>query len=354
MYNEFYGFSEQPFDITPDPKFLFLTESHREALASMNYGIKERKGFISISGEVGTGKTTLIHQLLDSLERGVKVVFISQTKVTFEQLLREIILELKLRLVGEQNKLSLTRRFNQYLIKRLALDNNLAIIIDEAQHLSIEALEELRMLSNLETATAKLLQIILVGQPELEDKLNSRELRQLKQRIVIRRRILPLREEDSRRYIEHRLKIVGSSTSQVFTPDALSMICHYSKGIPRTINILCDNAFLIGHGHGKKKVNPLTIQEVIRHMEALPRRELVEENAGYQKKNRSWSSILRRLLPRISYAALPLFLLILLILLGIGNVGGIQDNLEPETSVQEGVTGQKVSSPRLGPIPYCP
>jgi general secretion pathway protein A len=337
MYNEFYGFSEQPFDITPDPKFLFLTESHREALASMNYGIKERKGFISISGEVGTGKTTLIHQLLDSLERGVKVVFISQTKVTFEQLLREIILELKLRLVGEQNKLSLTRKFNQYLIKRLALDNNLAIIIDEAQHLSIEALEELRMLSNLETATAKLLQIILVGQPELEDKLNSRELRQLKQRIVIRRRILPLREEDSRRYIEHRLKIVGSSTSQVFTPDALSMICHYSKGIPRTINILCDNAFLIGHGHGKKKVNPLIIQEVIRHMEALPRKEWVEENTGYPKRNRSWASILRRLLPRISYAALPLFLLILLILLGIGNVGGIQENLELETSVQQAV-----------------
>jgi general secretion pathway protein A len=303
----------------------------------MNYGIKERKGFISISGEVGTGKTTLIHQLLDSLERGVKVVFISQTKVTFEQLLREIILELKLRLVGEQNKLSLTRKFNQYLIKRLALDNNLAIIIDEAQHLSIEALEELRMLSNLETATAKLLQIILVGQPELEDKLNSRELRQLKQRIVIRRRILPLREEDSRRYIEHRLKIVGSSTSQVFTPDALSMICHYSKGIPRTINILCDNAFLIGHGHGKKKVNPLIIQEVIRHMEALPRKEWVEENTGYPKRNRSWASILRRLLPRISYAALPLFLLILLILLGIGNVGGIQENVELETSVQQAV-----------------
>jgi hypothetical protein len=203
--------------------------------------------------------------------------------------------------------------------------------------LSIEALEELRMLSNLETATAKLLQIILVGQPELEDKLNSRELRQLKQRIVIRRRILPLREEDSRRYIEHRLKIVGSSTSQVFTPDALSMICHYSKGIPRTINILCDNAFLIGHGHGKKKVNPLIIQEVIRHMEALPRKEWVEENTGYPKRNRSWASILRRLLPRISYAALPLFLLILLILLGIGNVGGIQENLELETSVQQAV-----------------
>ncbi len=354
MYNEFYGFSEQPFDITPDPKFLFLTESHREALASMNYGIKERKGFISISGEVGTGKTTLIHQLLDGLERGVKVVFISQTKVTFEQLLREIILELKLRLVGEQNKLSLTRKFNQYLIKRLALDNNLAIIIDEAQHLSIEALEELRMLSNLETATAKLLQIILVGQPELEDKLNSRELRQLKQRIVIRRRILPLREEDSRRYIEHRLKIVGSSTSQVFTPDALSMICHYSKGIPRTINILCDNAFLIGHGHGKKKVNPLIIQEVIRHMEALPRKEWVEENTGYPKRNRSWGSILRRLLPRISYAALPLFLLILLILLGIGNVGGVQENLELETSVQEAGPDQKASTPRLDPISYCP
>jgi type II secretory pathway predicted ATPase ExeA/cell division protein FtsN len=341
MYNEFYGFSEQPFDITPDLKFLFLTESHREALASMTYGIYERKGFISIAGEVGTGKTTIIHQLLDNLDRRVKVVFISQTKATFDQLLREVLLELELP-VGDQNTLSLTRQFNHYLIERLGRDENLAIIIDEAQHLSMEALEELRLLSNLETATAKLLQIVLVGQPELEDKLNSRELRQLKQRIVIRRRILPLREEDCRRYIEHRLKKVGSSISQVFTADALSMICHYSKGIPRTINILCDNAFLIGHGRGSKKINPLIIQEVISHMEALPPRESVEGITGYQKKIRSRSPRFKTLAPRISYTAMALFILVLGMLLGRGQVGSVQENLRLEPSVQQPADEQKI------------
>ena len=201
MYLEFYGFSEQPFETTPDPRFLFLTESHREALNSMAYGIQGRKGFISVSGEVGTGKTTIVHHLLDHLDSGVKVVLISQTKVTFEQLLRDVLWGLELPTAGE-NKSSLIRQFNKYLMDRLARNQNLALLIDEAQHLSIDALEDLRLLSNLETSSSKLLQIVLVGQPELEEKLNSRELRQLKQRIVISRRILPLREADCSRYIE--------------------------------------------------------------------------------------------------------------------------------------------------------
>ncbi len=267
MYSYFFGFSEKPFNVTPDPKFLFLTESHQEALSSMVYGIKERRGFISISGEVGTGKTTLIHHLLDNLDRKVKAVFLYQTRISFEQLLKEILLELELP-VAAGDKTSLIRQLNDYLIQMLARDENLAMIIDEAQNLSQEVMEELRLLSNLETSRSKLLQIVFVGQPELEAKLNSVDLRQLKQRIGIRRQIRPLTKEESGKYIEHRLSLVGSSTSKVFSTEAVSLICQYAQGIPRTINILCDNAFLIGYGLTKEKIDANIIREVIRDMDS--------------------------------------------------------------------------------------
>ena len=191
MYSKYYGFSEKPFAITPDPKFLFLGESHQEALSSMIYGIKERKGFVSISGEVGIGKTTLIYHLLDNvLDEKVKAVFINQTHVTFEQLLRDILLELE-QPARDDDKASLLRQLSEYLVQNLAQDKNLALFIDEAQNLSKEVLEELRLLSNMETGSSKLLQIVLVGQPELEGKLHSEDLKQLLQRIGIRRQIRP-------------------------------------------------------------------------------------------------------------------------------------------------------------------
>jgi len=347
MYNEFYSFSEQPFNVNPNPKFLFFTESHREALTSMIYGIKERKGFVSVAGETGTGKTTLIRQMLAKLDPSVKVVFISQTKVSFEQLLRGVLLELGVS-VGFQDKASLIRQFNHYLMERPGQDKNLAIIIDEAQHLSMEAMEDFRLLSNLETTTSKLVQIILVGQPELEEKLNSKELRQFKQRIAIRRRILPLREEDAKRYIEHRLKIVGSSTAQVFTSDAVSMICHYGQGIPRTINILCDNAFLIGYDRGKKKINALIIQEVIRYMEALPEQEGSRGETGYKRRIRPASLGLKDLVSRFSYVAIALFCLIIVILLGREYVLNIKKS-EQLTPPAQPVDDQKAVIPPTSP-----
>ena len=223
MYNDFFSFAESPFNVTPDPRFLFLTDSHREALASMVYGICERKGFVSIIGEVGTGKTTLIRQLLENLHgKKVETVFLYQTIITFDQMLKEILLELDIPL-GDQSKTSMIRQLNEYLIQRLARNENLALIIDEAQNLDPQVLEDLRLLSNLETNSSKLLQILLVGQPELEDKLSSPELRQLKQRITIGRKIRPLNVEESRQYIEHRLRLVGSSISKVFKPEALSL-----------------------------------------------------------------------------------------------------------------------------------
>ena len=174
--------------------------------------------------------------------------------------------------MGDGSKASLIRQLQEYLIQRLARDENLAILIDEAQNLSKEVMEELRILSNLETPGSKLLQIVFVGQPELEAKLNSDDLRQLKQRIGIRRKIRPLTQEESRQYIDHRLRLVGSSSSEVFTPEAGSMICRYSKGIPRTINIVCDSALLIGYGISRKKIDANIIREVISDMDSLAHR----------------------------------------------------------------------------------
>ena len=265
MYNEFYGFSEAPFNVTPGARFLFLTHSHREALAAMMYGIKERKGFISVTGEVGTGKTTLIHALLKQRDEKLKTAFIFHTNITFEELLKNIFFELKIPLT-EDGKPALLRFLNEYLIQSLSRDENFAVIVDEAQNLSMEVLEEVRMLSNLETPRMKLLQILLVGQPELEVKLNSESLRQLKQRIGIRRQISPLSQDESEKYIDHRLTLVGSSSPKVFTSEAVSLICDYARGIPRTINILCDNALLIGYGLSSKKIGGKIVREAIGDM----------------------------------------------------------------------------------------
>ncbi len=264
MYTQFYGFAEKPFNVTPDPKFLYLTASHREALAAMLYGVTERRGYIAITGEVGTGKTTLIYTLLNRLSDKVRAVCVFHTVVTFEQLLRTILFELNLPCNGDKDEL--LRTFKTYLREQLMHDKITALIIDEAQNISAEVLEEIRLLSNLETEKEKLLQIVFVGQPEFERKLDSEQLRQLKQRMVIRRTIPPLSREEIIEYIEHRLKLVGSCTADVFTAEALSMICTHSQSIPRTINTICDNAFLIGYGMGQKKIDRQIIFELLRDM----------------------------------------------------------------------------------------
>jgi len=266
MICEFFGFSESPFHLTPDPRFLFLTNSHQEALASMIYGIQEKKGFVSILGEAGTGKTTLVRHLLNLLDPRIKAVFIHQTSLSFEELLKGILSDLDLPL-GDQSKFLLIRQFNEYLSQRLLRNETLALIVDEAQNLSKEGLEDLRLLSSLDTERSKLLQIVLVGQPELEEKLNSDDLRQLRQRIAIRRWILPFTEEESRQYITHRLSKVGSGVQRVFTVDAVSLICQHAKGNPRVINILCDNSFLIGYASQKKIIDERIVREVLSDLE---------------------------------------------------------------------------------------
>jgi general secretion pathway protein A len=342
MYNEFYGFSEEPFNVTPDPRFLYQTPDHREALASMLYGINERKGFVSITGEVGTGKTTLIHHLLNNLDEKVKAVFIYRTNITFEELLKEILLELELPL-GDQKKASLIRQLNEYLIQRLSRDEVLAIIIDEAQNLSKEVMEELRTLSNLETPKSKLLQIVLVGQPELEAKLNSEELRQLKQRIGIRRQIRPLSLKESRQYIDHRLNLVGSSSSKVFTAEAVSLICRYAQGIPRTINILCDNALLIGYSLFKKKIDASIIKEVLKDMGILTD----EEPARPRSQNGEKSRVLP--LRTIFYSAFAMLCLVLVIFLGWEYMKITSEKPLPKASISQLMVAQSVVTPTPPP-----
>jgi len=263
MYNEFYGLSEKPFELTPDSRFLFLTPSHREIIASMIDGISNRSGFISVTGEVGTGKTTLIRFLLSKLEveEKVKTVLIFHPTITFKELLKNILLELDLEVMNA-GKAALLHQLNEYLIQMIARDETLVVIIDEAQDLSKDVMGEFGMLPNLER-----LQIVFVGQPEFEDKLNSQGLRQLKQRIGIRCQIKALGEKESKDYIDHRLRLVGSGSSQRFAPKAISMICSHAQGIPRIINILCDNAFLMGYSLSEKRIDVDIIREVIKNME---------------------------------------------------------------------------------------
>jgi general secretion pathway protein A len=264
MYNEFYSFSEKPFELLPDPKFLFLTTSHRKIMASVMDGIRKRRGFVSITGEVGTGKTTLIRYLLGKFEyeEKIKTVFIFHPTITFQELLKNILLELDLEVIKD-SKGALLRQLNDYLIQMSAKDETLVIIIDEAQDLSKEVMGEFGMLPKSAS-----LQIVSVGQPEFEGKLNSQGLRQLKQRIEIKHQLRVFSEEESKDYINHRLRLVRSSSFETFTPKAISMICSHARGIPRLINLICDNAFLTGYSLSQKKIDVDIIREVIEDMEA--------------------------------------------------------------------------------------
>ena len=265
MYTDYYGFSEHPFNITPDPRFLFLTPGHREALAALVYGIRERKGFVALIGEVGTGKTTLLNRLIDNLNEDVRTAFIFHTHQTFKELLKNILFELHLPIEDDDSFL-LINRLNHYLIEKAVAGEIVALVIDEAQNLSEEVLEEIRLLSNLETRTTKLLQIVLCGQPELEAKLNATGLRQLRQRISIFRRIEPLGDTECWDYVDHRLRIVGGNASRLFTPAAMTLLATHSRKIPRIINVMCDNALLIGFAKGSKKIDEAIMLEVIRDM----------------------------------------------------------------------------------------
>ncbi len=245
MYETFYGLNEKPFNVTSDPAFFFLSRKHKEAFSHLVYGIKERKGILLITGEIGTGKTTLCRALLNNLDKKIKTAFILNPNFSETQLLQLIVEDLGI-LPKNKTKMSLISSLNKFLIQEANSGGNVALIIDEAQNLKPNQLEQIRLLSNLETEKEKLLQIILVGQPELNQRLNLTQLRQLNQRIAVRYHILPLEKDELKEYINHRLKVAGSNGNIEFTPEALEEIFIFSCGIPRLANIICDRALLAG------------------------------------------------------------------------------------------------------------
>jgi len=271
MYRNFFGFSEKPFDLTPDPKFLYLSRSHVEALASLTYGIHDRRGLVVMVGEVGTGKTLLLNAVLDRLDESTKIAYIFHTDVTFKQMLRMALVDLGLARPEETlTKTQSLHRLNDFAIRQLHRGSNVALIVDEAQNLDRASMENLRLLSNLETHKHKLIQIVLAGQPELDTKLNQPELRQLTQRISLRRYISPLSQKETYGYIRHRLRVADYKGSSLFDSKAEQLIWEYSGGIPRKINILCDNALLIGYALREKKIKAPVVEEALNDLSWSP------------------------------------------------------------------------------------
>lgn len=262
MYKEFFDFDIMPFNTTPDASFFYASEQHNEALARLQYAITERKGFILITGEIGSGKTTVCHTLLSRIDQNVKTALITNTHITGKELLKEVCTEYDIA-IGKCTRLQLLHRLNDFLIDQLSKDNNAVIIIDEAQNLTPRVLEEVRLISNLETDKSKLVQIILMGQPELSEKLEFPQLKQLKQRIVTRYHLYPLSDEEAEQYIYHRLTIAGANGHKIFSYNAIQEVILYAGGIPRLINIICDQALLHAYSEGRSKVDVEIVRDVI-------------------------------------------------------------------------------------------
>ena len=270
MYREFFGLKEKPFNVTSDPNFLFFSRVHKEAFSHILYGIKERKGFLEITGEVGAGKTTLCRAILNQFDSNTKSAFIFNSNLPDLQLLQCILEDFGI-IVAQKNKVSMLRQFNSFLLDELTKGNNVILVIDEAQNLKLSTLEEIRMLSNLETDTEKLFQIMLVGQPELKDKINSPSLRQLKQRIAVRFHISALEKDEVEKYIYHRLTVAGSKGDIRFTDDAMEFIYKFSGGIPRIINMLCDKSLLAAYVLETREVALSIVSKSAQELEGIVR-----------------------------------------------------------------------------------
>lgn len=272
-YNEFYGFSEKPFEVVPDPQFFYSSPSHLSVLTSVINGIESRENLMCVTGEVGTGKTTFVHFFLHCLEEKVKTALIAYPSNTFEELVSNILLSLD-QIIVEETKQALLNQLNGYLTEKMGEDKTLVVIVDEAQNLPSEVMEELGTFYEGGRWVARL-QIIFVGAPELEHKISTPRLRQFGREIGVRCQISTLTEEESKKYIDHRLKLVGSRSREVFTPEAISMITRYARGFPRVINILCDNAFMIGYSLSKTRVDEDIVRQAIKDMEVPIQRKLI-------------------------------------------------------------------------------
>jgi len=264
MYKEFFGLRANPFNVNPDPRYLFLTRHTEEALACLTYGIQSRKGFVLLTGEVGTGKTTLINKLLEWLRlQQVATAFIFNSRMNVPQFLDYMMADFGIPCDSRAKSQVLLRLYN-WLLDRYRAGETAVLIIDEAQNLSDEVLEEIRMMTNLETFTEKLLQIVLVGQPELEQKLKQPQLRQLRQRLTLRAKTHPLSFEETKAYVSQRLRIAGSNGQPIFSPEALSAIHRYSNGIPRVVNLICEHCLVSAFVDQQKSVGPELVEAVAR------------------------------------------------------------------------------------------
>ncbi len=266
MYLEYYGLNEPPFAITPNPRFLFYSDKHQEAFNHLLFGIRERKGFVQLTGEVGAGKTTLCRALLEQLGENFSTAVILNPALEANQLLKAIATEFGLDVAGA-DRLEMVAIINDFLLRQMAEGRECVLIVDEAQTLTNDLLEQVRLLSNLETDDRKLLQIVLMGQPELRDRLNDPAMVQLRQRITVRYHLNPLRSNEVSDYVNHRLEVSGAKSPPKFTKPALWRIYHYSKGVPRLINAVCDKVLLAGLAEKTKWINFRLTGRAIRELE---------------------------------------------------------------------------------------
>ena len=267
MYSEFYKLKERPFNVTSDPAFFYFSHKHKEALSHLLYGVSQRKGIIVLTGEIGTGKTTLCRFFLNQLGKNIKTAFILNPHFSEIQLLEAIVKDFGIA-SKDNSRLGLVKELNKFLLNESEAQNNVVLIIDEAQNLKTHMLEQVRLLSNLETDKEKLLQVVLVGQPELNRRLNVYDLRQLRQRIMVRYHIAPLEEEEIKNYIYHRLGIAGSKETIHFTDEALKLIWVFSNGTPRLINMLCDRALLAGFVAETYKIDAGIIRKCVEELDS--------------------------------------------------------------------------------------
>jgi len=267
MYKAFFGLKENPFNVNPDPRYLYLTKQIEEALTSLMYGIQTRKGFITLTGEVGTGKTTLLNRLLDWLHhRQTRTAFLFNSRMNSSQLFDFVLAEFEIS-CDSKSKSQQLMRLNHWLLERYTAGETVVLIIDEAQNLTFPVLEEIRLLTNLETATEKLLQIVLSGQPELEEKLKLPQLRQLRQRIMLRCQTGPFTQDQTHEYIRERLRIAGADSQPIFSEEAMDTVQLYSLGIPRVINLLCEHSLVNAYAGQERPILPGTIEEIAREFE---------------------------------------------------------------------------------------
>jgi general secretion pathway protein A len=267
MYESFYGLKEKPFNITPDPDYFYMSQVHENAYTHLQYAIQENKGFVVITGEIGSGKTTLINLLLKNVKEDILVGVMSSAKCLPAEFIKMACQELELPIEG-MDRVEMVDALQEFLLKQFSERKRVVLIMDEAQHLPLETIEEIRMLSNLDTEKDHLLQMILVGQPELKAKLQQRQLKQFVQRITVHCHLRGLTKEETRQYIDHRIHVAGAKKANIFHQEAIEAVYEHSRGIPRMINILCDSALLYGYADDLKTIDKKAIEEVVKERQA--------------------------------------------------------------------------------------